>query len=376
MRVLQGFLVYGNKTEPWSFNLLSELHKHTKETVVIATNYKKSKFYSKEFKYLKFWFQNTSKMSRYLSRILFHKLIFGKVKKENIELIHAHFGPAGWRYKKLAKKLEVPLVVSFYGKDYEYIPHNKPVWKKRYDELFNIVDYFICEGKHGKNLLIEKGCPENKVAVCHLGIVPSEIAYHNRVKRPGSLHLVQIASFVEKKGHIYTVKAFHKALQESKASDLKLTLIGGKHDTYEEVNAYIEENQLGSSIEYISFIEYSKLYSFLKNFHVFIHPSCYSENMDCEGGAPVVLLDAQATGMPVIASFHCDIPDEVVHGQTGLLSKEKDVDGITESILRFLEMEQEEYDTFSKAARKHIEQEYDISKSAFKLYEIYKKILS
>ena len=35
--------------------------------------------------------------------------------------------------------------------------------------------------------------------------------------------------------------------------------------------------------------------------------------MDCEGGAPIVLLDAQATGLPIISTKHCDIPDEVSH---------------------------------------------------------------
>ncbi len=61
-------------------------------------------------------------------------------------------------------------------------------------------------------------------------------------------------------------------------------------------------------------------------------PVATLKDMDCEGGAPVVLLDAQATGMPVISTTHCDIPDEVVHGETGLLSPEKDVGALAELI--------------------------------------------
>lgn len=42
-----------------------------------------------------------------------------------------------------------------------------------------------------------------------------------------------------------------------------------------------------------------------------------------EGGAPIALLDAQATGLPVLSTRHCDIPFEVEHERTGLLARRR-----------------------------------------------------
>jgi glycosyltransferase involved in cell wall biosynthesis len=57
----------------------------------------------------------------------------------------------------------------------------------------------------------------------------------------------------------------------------------------------------------------------------------------------VVLLDAQATDMLVIATTHCDIPSEVIQNETGLLTPEKDVEGLTNSIRYFCELDNAPY---------------------------------
>ena len=114
----------------------------------------------------------------------------------------------------------------------------------------------------------------------------------------------------------------------------------------------------------------------MSNYHVFIHPSCYAANRDCEGGAPIVILDAEATGMPVIATTHCDIPEEVLHNVTGLLSAEKDVSALAESISTFYKMSNETYQQFSNAARKHVVEKFNIQVCANQLQAVYNKIVS
>ncbi|TFG44263.1 MAG: glycosyltransferase [Bacteroidia bacterium] len=53
--------------------------------------------------------------------------------------------------------------------------------------------------------------------------------------------------------------------------------------------------------------------------------SITSLNYSTEGGAPVAILEAQATGLPVISSYHADVPPVVVDGKSALLAPEKDV---------------------------------------------------
>lgn len=93
------------------------------------------------------------------------------------------------------------------------------------------------------------------------------------------------------------------------------------------------------------------------------------------GGAPVVLLNAQATGMPVISTVHCDIPEEVINGETGLLTQEKDIDSLSESIKVFYNMDNNEYQTYCHNARVHIEENYDSIKKLKKIKRyLYKSI--
>ena len=65
--------------------------------------------------------------------------------------------------------------------------------------------------------------------------------------------------------------------------------------------------------------------------HIFILPSITSESGDQEG-IPVVLMEAQAMGMPVISTLHSGIPEGVLDGQSGYLVPEKDVSALSERI--------------------------------------------
>ena len=55
------------------------------------------------------------------------KIILGK---SELNIIHAHFAHVGWEAIKLKDALKLPLVVSFYGYDYQSVPFKYPIWKK------------------------------------------------------------------------------------------------------------------------------------------------------------------------------------------------------------------------------------------------------
>jgi colanic acid/amylovoran biosynthesis glycosyltransferase len=296
------------------------------------------------------------------------------IRLRHADIIHAHFSVVAWDYLWFSRITVIPLVVSFYGFDYEYLPTVRPVWRKRYRTLFRDGSLFITEGHAGRKTLIAMGCPENKVKVVHLGVDTGTIPYHERVKRKNELHLVQIARFTDKKGHDTTVKAFAKARQT--CPNMSLTLVGKDPEGIRaRLEGFVADQNLGTSVRFMDSIDYAELYSFLKGFHVFIHPSRYGKHRDSEGGAPIVLLDAQATGMPVLSTFHCDIPDEVIHGKTGMLVAENGVDDLAAAIERFYAMDETEYREFSTRARSHVEQHYQASQCAHALKQAYASLL-
>lgn len=275
---------------------------------------------------------------------------------------------------RLAKRMGIPHVVSFYGYDYEHILFRTPFWKQRYRQLFQRADLFLCEGKHGAQILKKIGCPPEKIRVARLGVDVDQIPFWKRTKERRELHLLQIAKFTAKKGQKYTIDAFKMALENG--PNMSLTFVGLdpwgiRSELLKEINSTPADGKLF----FQDSIDYKYLHEFMKDFQIFIHPSCYTEQMDCEGGAPIVLLDAQATGMPVISTTHCDIPDEVLHKKTGLLSPEKNSASLAKSIETFYQMGQNEYNLFAQKARRHIEQNYDIKQNSRIIRTIYDELI-
>ena len=104
--------------------------------------------------------------------------------------------------------------------------------------------------------------------------------------------------------------------------------------------------------------------------HVLLQPSVTAADGDSEGGAPVTLLDAQAAGLPVVATRHADIPEYVRDGHSGLLSPEGDLEALTESLYLML-TDQGRWAEMGRAGREHVERGYDARRQCAALEDIY-----
>lgn len=301
--------------------------------------------------------------------------LFRVLKSQKIDLIHIHFGNVACLYLDLVKKMKLPLVVTFHGYDYESVFVQNPYLRKKYNALFNYASLITCGGIAGKNRLVKNGCPPEKIKILRLGIEPKKIPVFPRTKVKNSLKLLQAGTITEKKGHIYTVQAFANAIKE--CPNMELTILGEKENSkiVGQLNQIIEENKLERKVHFKDILTYRDFIQFSKNFDAFIHPSCTASNGDCEGGTPLVIQDMMATGMPVISTKHADIQEGVLHEKNGFLSEEKDVDGLVDSIKKFYFMGEEEYLSFCKSARQHVEANYQMSKSGTLLNQLYRTLI-
>lgn len=393
IKVLQLFDHYLPQTENWAYRLLSSLE--GVDIYIGANHYLKNNFYNHSFTFINHHFGDLISLNRSLgsvtvnnlfSKILINGLFFPKRKVKNafakaidqngIQLIHCHFANVGWEFRNVNQANNIPLVISFYGWDYEKLLYTRPEFKSRIQYLFKQAAAFICEGSHGASILEGLGCPKEKISIVRLGINPSNISVVEKFKKRKKLKLLQLASFNEKKGHKYSIEAVSKIINE--CPNLELTFIGNENTPglKKALTDMVKKLKLQGCIQFLPPVDYKYLYKTLAEYDVFIHPSCYSSDMDCEGGAPIVLLDAQAIGLPVISTTHCDIPEEVIHGKTGLLSPEKDSSALSKSIKKFYDMMNGEYQEFSQNARKHVFEHYDINKNARELIKLYSKVLN
>jgi colanic acid/amylovoran biosynthesis glycosyltransferase len=276
------------------------------------------------------------------------------------------------------EKIGIPMVTTFYGIDMSLTPRD-PKWARKYKVLFAQGERFLAEGTHMRRCLIELGCPEAKVIVQHLGVDLGELAFVPRKIGPdGLIHVLVAGGFKEKKGIPSALEAFARVRQRYK--NLRLTLIGdssGQPREEEEKQRIVEvmaKHHLNGSVRWLGYQTYPVFRKILGTHHLFLSPSVTARDGDSEGGSPVSITEAQATGMPIISTFHADIPDVVLHGKSGLLSREHDLDALTAN-LEYLVDHPELWEAMGRSGREHIEHEYNIEIQARKLEEIYSVIL-
>ncbi|MCX7725582.1 MAG: glycosyltransferase family 4 protein [Chitinispirillaceae bacterium] len=252
----------------------------------------------------------------------------------NPDIIHGHFSTESWRILPIAQKHNLPLVTTFYGLDVDKLPRRYQ-WKKRYQKLFSYGKIFIVEGPFMKKRLVASGCPETKIKIIPIGVNP-ELYYSE--KKENSLQnkdnkLINIL-FVglerEKKGPLDAAKIFIEASKEE--SNLKLHIIGdGKYK--DKLKNMFKEASLLDKVNFYGYLSFNQYLKILKSCDILLAPSCYAKDGDSEGGAPVVCIEAQMAGIPVVGTTHCDIPFVVKNGVSGLLSREHDVPNLTRDLL-------------------------------------------
>lgn len=299
-------------------------------------------------------------------------------KEKNVSIVHSHYGYHGWRYMNVIKKAGLKHVVTFYGMDMSRKPKENPIWLNRYKDMFSLVDAVLCEGPHMAKCIINMGCSESKVRVHHLGIMLDDIPFIPRQWVSGTPFRVLIAaSFREKKGIPYALEALG---QIQNKVDIEITVIGDAGSNLEgktekqKIKAVIKKYNLSQKVRFLGYQPLAKMREEAYRHHVFLSPSVTCSNGDTEGGAPVCIIEMAASGMPIISTKHCDIPEVIQDGVGGLLAEERDVKGLVKH-LNWLIYNPGGWDSMTMAARKHIEAEYDGKKQGNRLAAIYKDVV-
>ena len=95
---------------------------------------------------------------------------------------------------------------------------------------------------------------------------------------------------------------------------------GGQRMYFTEIHA--------DNFELLGSRSHREIPSLLRDSQVFLLPSVRSAAGD-EEGTPVSLMEAMATGLPVVSTVHAGIPELVEEGVSGFLVPERDEEGVT-----------------------------------------------
>ncbi|MBK8985269.1 MAG: glycosyltransferase [Chloroflexi bacterium] len=301
------------------------------------------------------------------------------IAAHNIKIVHSHFGNRGWLDLGLVKQTGAKQVVTFYGWDVNHLPQKRPIWRQRYQEMFAQAELILCEGSHMRQSLLKLGANPDRTRVQHLGVAVDEILFQTRQRRLDEpLKVLLAATFTPKKGLPDGLEAMGRLRQEQ-GIPLQITIIGDARATQKDqaekqkILAALDRWNLRPFTRLLGYQPYATLFAEAYQHHIFLSPSRTAPDGDTEGGAPVSLIDMQATGMPVVSTTHCDIPEVVQHGRTGLLAAEGDIVGLVQH-LHWLAENPDAWAGIGTAGRQHIEQEYDARRQGQRLAKIYQEL--
>jgi colanic acid/amylovoran biosynthesis glycosyltransferase len=302
--------------------------------------------------------------ARRLGRPLPPPSVLRALRREPPAVVHSHFGYRGWQDLPLVSRLGARHVVTFYGHDVQKFPRTWPVWRRRYEQLFGSAGLFLCEGPHMAQTLIGEGAPSERVRVQRLGVELDRLRFAPRTgPGDGPVRVLIAGAFREKKGIPDALEAVARV--RAGGLDVRVTVIGdagrleGEQREKQRILATIERHGLEDAVRLLGFQPYDALLEEAAGHHLFLSPSRHAADWDSEGGAPVSLIELAATGMPIVSTRHCDIPEVVVDGVTGLLADEGDVEGIA-ARLGELAGDPARWEAMGRAARAHVEARFDV----------------
>ncbi|KIC48265.1 glycosyltransferase [Tateyamaria sp. ANG-S1] len=281
------------------------------------------------------------------------------------DVVIAHFGYRGAAAARAQRGWHPrpPLVTVFHGRDVSVELRRDRM--ARYQDLFAEGDLHLTVNTPFAQQLISCGAPAERVERHHLGIPVSRYQF-SLPKRTSTMSFLSVCRLVEKKGLDVAIDTF--ALLRDRHPEIYWHYdIGGDGPLAETLKAQVARLGLGSRISFIGQLSHDEVLLRMSKADALVAPSVTADDGDQEG-IPVTLMEAMALGTPVCATRHSGIPELVSHGETGLLSDEKDVDGLCANILSLVQAPQN-VATMTRTARQKVENEFNEDRQNARLLE-------
>ena len=319
-----------------------------------------------------FWTEVAFKLSGYIP-----KKVLDWLMEVSPSLLHAHFAPDGTLAIPLAKRLKLPLIVSFHGSDitvdelYGFVKMRSwrtyKLYLLRKSLLRKAASVFLVPSMYLYRKALQKGYPKDRLRLVPHGV--NTRIFHPAPEKVEHGRILYVGRLIERKGLPYLLNAL--APLSRNFSHLRLVVIGDgpKREEYER----LAERLLPGRVQFLGVQPRERVREEMQRAYIFSMPSITMPSGEAETFG-LVYLEAQASGTPVVAFASGGVPEVVVNKETGYLLPERDVDGLTRSIEFLLKREDLRHE-MGISARAWVEKRYDLRKTNAVLEGVYDDIL-
>lgn len=195
----------------------------------------------------------------------------------------------------------------------------------------------------------------SRLELVHCGVDPAVFVLVDRSGRSAPLRVLNVGRLVADKGQAVLLEAI--ALLEDRGVEVEVTLVGDGPDRL------ALEAAAGPSVRFAGAVGQDRIRELYEAADVFCLAS-FAE------GVPVVLMEAMATGLPVVSTRIAGIPELVEDGSAGLLVAPGRAGGVADALER-LAADPDLRTRMGRAGRERVVAGYDIADAVERLAELY-----
>jgi colanic acid/amylovoran biosynthesis glycosyltransferase len=277
------------------------------------------------------------------------------------EVILCHFGHTALRLLPVAQEASIPLVAHFHGLDLSS-SLNEDRWY-RWSLLKNLERFaaVVVVGEHQKKWILDRGFPRER-----LHLIPCGAPVHDYTvrmdKSSDRVRFIAVSRLVAWKGVDYTIRAFSEVLKTFKAAEL---LIVGDGPERNALALLAEALGLKDSVIFVGSCSSDKVRDYYESSHVFVQHSITHSNGWVEGFG-VTIVEAAASGLPVVVTRSGGIGPQVIDGISGFLVDERNIGSMAEAML-LLAKDNAKRTQMGYAGRQHVEANFSTEGQVKKL---------
>ena len=311
-----------------------------------------------------FAFARDQVIARLLStdqRGLLSRRLAAELRKARIDVVLAEYGSTADAMREACARAGVPLVAHFHGFD----AHKQVVIDEKggYRALFAQAKAIVAVSRFMEEQLLRLGAPREKLVYNCYGIDVERFTSGDPVKAPP--HFVAVGRFVDKKAPHLTLSAFERLVQ--RMPEAKLTMVG-QGPQWESCVQRAASAPLAGRVDLPGVRSPEEIAALMRGSRAFVQHSMRAMSGDCEG-TPLAVLEAMATGIPVVSTRHAGIADVVQHEVHGLLCDEADVVGMARNMER-VARDAELAGHMGRAGRAKAEQDHRVQDSIARLQAV------
>ncbi len=289
-----------------------------------------------------------------------------ELTRADAKLLHIYFGHIAVHLLPLIKASPHPVIVSFHGAD-AGVDMEKEAHLFAMREVFAAATLIQSRSQSLVDDLIKLGCPAEKIVIQRTGVPLEEWPFVPRVLPPnGEWRLLQCCRLIAKKGLDTTLRAFKEIAKTKPRAEL---VIAGDGPLRQELETLAIDLGVIKQVRFTGFLTQEQLRREVYRSHFFLHPSRTSVDGNREG-IPNSLLEAMASGAPVIATRHGGIPEAISSGESGLLVDENDYHALAIATLSLM-AQPSRIKQMAEEARASIERQFDRKTNIGHLETIY-----